>query len=163
MLADVFSEIHEYHESCGYVDYLKYPYLYNACQTHFYQKEIMLGTTKFDVVNKHRWQAHIDWTKIYTDKWVKSYYGQPGSIDVNDMIVKDRYYDYAKACIPYAEDPDLFDMVKEAIFNNNLNVYIKKPPAMVYMVGAIENKNNENFVKYYNLMLKNLNKLQELG
>lgn len=163
MLNDIFKDISEEHKQRGFVNYREYPYLYNACQTHFYQKEIMLGTTKFDVTIKHRWQAGIDWTKIYTDKWVKGYTEEPGVIDVNDVLVKDQYYDYAKACIPFAEDPDLFDMVKEAIFKNNINAYIKKPPAMVYMVGAIENKNNENFVKYYNLMLKNLNKIEELG
>ena len=163
MLNDVFKQISETHQKQGFTDYKSIDYLYNTCQTHFYIQQVMLGTVNHNVLLKHKWFDKIDWTKLYTDKWVKGYTGEPGVIDVNDTLVKDQYYDYAKACIQYIDDPDLDDMVEEAIKTQNLNVYTKKPTAMVYIIGAIENKDNEEFVKYYNLMLKNVEKINNLG
>tara|TARA_B100001057_G_scaffold496955_1_gene599817 strand:- start:402 stop:893 length:492 start_codon:yes stop_codon:yes gene_type:complete len=163
MLIDIFGAISDAHKKRGFTDYKDTSYLYNACQTHFYQKEIMLGTVKYEVPLKHKWFNKIDWPKLWTDKWVRGYTDDPGVIDINDMLVKDQYYDYAKACMPYIDDPDLDRMVQDAISKLNLNVYTKKPPAMVYMIGAIENKDNEEFVKYYNLMIKNIEKINNLG
>ena len=67
------------------------------------------------------------------------------------------YYDYAKAHLYIDVSLDIDDMVEEAIKTQNLNVY-KKPRAMVYIIGAIENKDNEESCKVLQLNVKKCRK-----
>ena len=65
--------------------------------------------------------------------------------------------------MPYVSELDIDEEIEETykkIIPSSF--YKKKPGAMVYMIGAIENNNNDSFNTWYNLFIKNIEKINKL-
>lgn len=164
VLVEDFKKINEEHNSIGYVDsYIDRSYLFDQYQNHFYISQVMQGTlTHPELPRVFSWFDDIKWKGLYTDRYVYSHVGDPGSFEINGMFFKDRYFDYSRACIPYALDKNLDLYVNYAIRKLPELIFTKKPPRMVYLVGAIMHKNTEHFEFWYRQVIKNIPKLNEL-
>jgi len=167
ILIEDFRKLYNKHLEIGFVEnYNDVPFLYDQYQTHFYISEVMKGILKHKGLPRiYDWYKNVNWSKIYTDKYIYSNEEEIGSFEVNGLWVKDRYFDYATACIPYADDINLQKYIHRAVAVNEFGgqVYKEKPSRMVYLVASIINKNNENFPFWYTKMVKNLHKFEELG
>lgn len=174
-LLDEYKRIRQGHLDAGFVDYnVNNHNLLNCLQTHFYKCNIMealhhyLTTPDAVVFGRMRgpWFNDIDWEKIYTDKWVYCDKDDPGAISFAGTYVKDQYFDYANALIPYYKSgEDVTLLVYDAFRNWHLSkgIYKEKPQVIVYMVGIIINKYNPEEVAYwFNELTKNIGKFKKL-
>ena len=157
--------LRERHLNQGFVDYEnEYCDYINELQIHFYKTQIMQGILNYPAVSrKQNWYRNIQWERIWTDKFVYCSEYEPGSFKWKDSWIKDQYYDISKEFMPLI-DIDLNEECNR-IYRENQDLsffYKRKPPILVYLVGAIENKDNYNFVTWYNLLLKNIEKINNL-
>ena len=166
MLTDKLQEVTELHSSQGFLNYKEtYCEYVNELQVHFYKTQIMHGIEKYNLRSvDRRWYENIDWRLLWTDKFVHCSQYDSGAFNYNGEYIKDMYYDLAKVCIPYVSELDIDDEISKNWHNNKYltGFYKKKPGAMVYMIGAIENNNSDSFVTWYNLFTKNIEKINKL-
>ena len=165
-------EMRQRHLNQGFVDYENsYCDYINELQTHFYKTQIMQGIIKYPaVIQQQNWHRDIQWERIWTNKFVYCSQYEAGAFKWNDSWIKDQYYDISKEFMPLVDispsnnEMDLYEECRRIVLeNHDLSFFYKaKPPVLVYLVGAIENKDNYNFVPWYNLLLKNIEKINKL-
>ncbi len=164
MITAEFIKIKDQYNEAGRVDYNRWTSpLLNACQTHFYRKNIFLGIQRYQCPGANVWE-NFSWRKLYTDKFINATPDERGAFEVNGNWVKDQYYDLSKACIPYMADPKLIDYINDVKKNNEdmRFFYDKKPPVMAYLVACVEHNNSAEFPYYFDLLRKNSKRFDNL-
>lgn len=158
-----FKNISEEHMSKGYLEYEHIADEYDKQQTHFYLSEIEQGNKNYPgLPNEFDWMLDIHWQLIFTDRYITAKESDIGSFEVKGQWVKDRYFDYAKACVPYLQTTNIHEIVPNITAKLNESVFSRKPSRLAYLVAAIINKNDPDFCYWYKLLLNNIELFKQL-